>query len=65
MELMASPRYQDYEIEYKGRNMWAWLGNGFTLRDYDGSDLTWYMGRANDRDLQEEYDVHRLQYSGA
>lgn len=63
MELMASPRYQDYDIVYRSSNMWSWLGNGFSLRDYDGRDLTWYMGLVEGEDEQKEYDVQKLEHS--
>lgn len=60
---MASPRYHDYRIEYRSQNMWSWLGNGFSLRDYDGRDLTWYMGLIDNEDTQKAYEVSELEYA--
>lgn len=44
MELLAHPRYEDFDIEYKNRNRWQWLGNGFSIHDLDGSDTTSFWG---------------------
>lgn len=41
IEMMYRPRFQDYDYTYRTKNMWAWLGNGFSTRDHDGRDLTW------------------------
>jgi hypothetical protein len=57
MELIETPRYEDYEIQYRNRNVWHWLGNGFSTRDLDGRDLTWYMGLVDGRDEQRHFDV--------
>ncbi len=62
MMLLHKPRLQDYDIEYRSLNMWNWLGNGFSMRDYDGSDLIWYLGTVDDDDKQKEYDVQKFQY---
>ncbi|EXJ66168.1 uncharacterized protein A1O5_10784 [Cladophialophora psammophila CBS 110553] len=43
-EVQKEPRYEDFEIEYMTGNPWAWFGNGFTLKEYDGSDISYYMG---------------------
>ncbi|OQV05521.1 hypothetical protein CLAIMM_10248 [Cladophialophora immunda] len=43
-DLLAQPRYDDYEIKYRSGNPFGFLGNGFTLREYDGSDLSYYLG---------------------
>lgn len=55
MELLSVPRYEDYEIEYRHGNAWYWLGNGYSSRDTDGRDLTWYMGLVDGEDRQREY----------
>ncbi|KAH8701505.1 steroid monooxygenase [Talaromyces proteolyticus] len=44
MELLAQPRFEDFDIEYKNQNRWQWLGNGFSIHDVDGSDNTWFWG---------------------
>ncbi|KAJ5403026.1 uncharacterized protein N7487_008922 [Penicillium crustosum] len=43
-EAMKDPRYEDYDIEYLSGNTWGWLGCGFTLKEYDGSDIAYYIG---------------------
>ncbi|KAL2831028.1 putative dimethylaniline monooxygenase [Aspergillus pseudoustus] len=43
-EALKEPRYEDYNIEYLSNNPWAWLGCGFTLQEYDGSDIAYYIG---------------------
>jgi hypothetical protein len=48
MELLAHPRYEDFDIEYHNRNRWQWLGNGFSIHDLDGSDTTWFWGELNE-----------------
>jgi hypothetical protein len=57
MELIETPRYEDYIIQYRNRNVWAWLGNGFSTRNVDGRDLTWYLGLVDGRDEQKDFDV--------
>jgi hypothetical protein len=57
MELIEFPRYEDYKIEYCGRNVWSWLGNGFSTRDLDGRDLTWYLGLVDGEDVQRDFEV--------
>lgn len=57
MELIEHPRYEDYRIEYKAMNRWAFLGNGFSTRDYDGRDVTWFWGLVDGNDKQEQYDL--------
>jgi len=60
LELMSRPRLQDYDYVYKSKNMWSWLGNGFSTRDFDGRDRTWYFGLIDGVDKQREYDVHEM-----
>lgn len=43
-DLASSPRFEDYRIEYWSMNKFAFLGNGFSTIEYDGSDLAWYLG---------------------
>jgi hypothetical protein len=57
MELIATPRYEDYEIEYNSTNQWSWLGNGFSTRDNDGRDITWYMGLVDGKDTQQDFKL--------
>lgn len=57
---MASPRYEDFHIEYWSRNMWSWLGNGYSLRDLDNSDKSWYLGVVGGVDIQKSFDVDKM-----
>jgi hypothetical protein len=54
MELIAHPRYEDYKITYHGLNRWGFLGNGWSARDYDGSDPTWFWGLVDGEDRKQE-----------
>ena len=62
MLLLRRPRLQDYDMDYRSKNMWSWLGNGFSTRDYNGTDLTWYLGTVDGDDRQKEYDVEKFLY---
>jgi cation diffusion facilitator CzcD-associated flavoprotein CzcO len=44
MDLLAEPRYEDYSISYVGGNPFGFLGNGFSTKEFDGSDLAYYLG---------------------
>jgi hypothetical protein len=44
MDLLKEPRYEDYRIEYQSGNPFGFLGNGFSTREYDGRDLSYYLG---------------------
>ncbi|CAG5159383.1 uncharacterized protein ALTATR162_LOCUS5556 [Alternaria atra] len=58
LKMMEAPRYEDFEIEYWNGNMWAFMGNGFEVREFDGRDITDYLGSLNEegRDVQPDYD---------
>lgn len=43
-DLLSDPRYEDYDITYLGGNPFGFMGNGFSVREYDGSDLSYYLG---------------------
>ena len=43
-DLLAEPRYDDYNIIYTSGNPFAFLGNGFTVREYEDRDLSYYLG---------------------
>jgi hypothetical protein len=55
---MDAPRYEDYDIVYRDGNMFAFLGNGFEMREFDGRDITNYLGclEEDGRDVQPSYD---------
>lgn len=48
MDLLEQPRYEDYEIVYWHGNPFAYLGNGFSTKEFDGSDLSYYLGTESD-----------------
>ncbi|KAI4675376.1 uncharacterized protein J4E84_010118 [Alternaria hordeiaustralica] len=58
LKIMETPRYEDFEIEYRQGNMWSFLGNGFEVREFDGRDITNYLGNLDEegRDVQPDYD---------
>ncbi|KAK5045518.1 hypothetical protein LTR84_009136 [Exophiala bonariae] len=43
-DVLSSPRFEDYEIEYQSGNPFNWLGNGFALCEYNGGDISYYLG---------------------
>ncbi|KAK5274800.1 hypothetical protein LTR99_004490 [Exophiala xenobiotica] len=61
MDLLATPRFEDYEIEYcNPLNMFEFLGNGFATREFDGRDLSYYLGLVDgdDHQIDLEGDLH-------
>lgn len=44
-DLMEEVNFEDYDIEYWSRNRWGWLGSGFSMHEFDGSDTTYYLNR--------------------
>jgi hypothetical protein len=51
LELLKSPRYEDYNIRYcNSLNMFEFLGNGFSTTEANGGDLAFYLGSLNDID---------------
>lgn len=59
LKMLEAPRYEDFEISYWSANMFAFLGNGFEVREFDGRDITNYLGCLDEegRDVQPEYDA--------
>lgn len=57
LHLLERPRYEDYDFERWDRNRFAFLGNGFDKREFDGRDITNYLGNLNGegRDVQPVY----------
>ena len=48
VEALESPRFEDYDWEYKSGNRWSFLGNGFSQRESLGADLGWYIRNSDD-----------------
>jgi hypothetical protein len=44
LEAIGTPRYEDFEIVYRSRNRFAYLGNGKSEVEGRGSDMSWYIG---------------------
>jgi hypothetical protein len=49
------PRYEDFEIKYESMNRYYFMGNGFSLKEFDGSDTTWYFGLLDGVDEEPDY----------
>lgn len=43
LHMLDEPRYEDYEIRYMSRNRFQYLGNGFSVREAEGLETTWYL----------------------
>ena len=53
LQMLQKPRFEDYDIEYRSGNAFSYLGNGFHVREVDGTDITWYQGLLNGVDKQQ------------
>ena len=43
LHMIEQPRFEDYEWEPLSRNRFSYLGNGFSVREAEGRDLTYYL----------------------
>ncbi|TVY48521.1 putative sterigmatocystin biosynthesis monooxygenase [Lachnellula occidentalis] len=62
-ENMLKPRWEDYHLQTARKNRFAYLGNGFSAREFDGRDLSWYLGLLEGKDEQvvfKKEDIARL-----
>jgi hypothetical protein len=41
--MLEEPRFEDYNIDYRQRNRFEFMGNGFTFKEILGEDLAWYL----------------------
>jgi hypothetical protein len=66
LELMKSPRYEDFDITYWGRNRFEFFGDGFEVRESDGRDITCYLGSLHPegKDVQPEWDEDLIKVLG-
>ncbi|KAF2008609.1 putative dimethylaniline monooxygenase [Aaosphaeria arxii CBS 175.79] len=53
-ENMDNPRWEDYNLKYTTSNRFGHFGNGFAAREFDGRDLSWYLGMLDGEDTQQE-----------
>ncbi|WVR07069.1 hypothetical protein IAU60_004108 [Kwoniella sp. DSM 27419] len=51
--MLMDPRYEDFKYTYWNKNRFAYLGNGYTLREIEGRNDTWYLQYADGLDLHE------------
>jgi len=42
--MLMSPRWEDWEWTTVNENRFAYLGNGFTIMEAEGTDKAWYFG---------------------
>jgi hypothetical protein len=42
-QMLNDPRYEDWDWETFNGNRFAYLGNGFGVKESEGRDLTWYF----------------------
>ncbi|KAJ3843893.1 FAD/NAD-P-binding domain-containing protein [Lentinula raphanica] len=64
IELLTNPRWEDWEYEYGyAGNRFGYLGNGFTMREVDGRDTTFYYGLLDGKDEQPDYSDLRSTYA--
>jgi hypothetical protein len=56
---LRAPKFEDYEIVYESGNRWGYLGNGFTVEEFNGSDIAYYLDERYLRD--EMVGVPRLE----
>ncbi|TVY38734.1 putative sterigmatocystin biosynthesis monooxygenase [Lachnellula subtilissima] len=62
-ENMLKPRWEDYHLQTAHKNRFRYLGNGFSAREFDGRDLSWYLGLLEGKDEQvvfKKEDIARL-----
>lgn len=63
IELLTNPRFEDWDYEYdSANNRFGYLGNGFTMREHDGRDTTFYYGLLDGKDEQPDYSDLRPIY---
>jgi hypothetical protein len=43
LELMSSPRWEDFDIEYLTHNRFQYMGSGKSLKEDSGGDLAYYL----------------------
>lgn len=54
LTVLQTPRFEDFEMQYLSQNMFNFFGDGFHVREYDGSDLTWYYGLLDGKETQPD-----------
>ncbi|KAI1400682.1 putative dimethylaniline monooxygenase [Hypoxylon fuscum] len=54
-ETMENPRWEDYNLTYTTANRFGYFGNGFAAREFDGRDLSWYLGLLDGDEMQQAF----------
>jgi hypothetical protein len=58
IEIMENARFEDYDIKYMNPlNPLEFLGNGFSSRETDGRDLSFYLGLIDGIDKQLDLEA--------
>jgi hypothetical protein len=47
MDIIRSPRYEDFDLTYHNKNLWAHLGMGFSLGNREKQDWSPYLALEN------------------
>ena len=42
-DVLSTPKFEDFDIEYESGNRLGWLGNGFSTVEYGGGDVSYYL----------------------
>ncbi|KAK8858795.1 hypothetical protein IAR55_003025 [Kwoniella newhampshirensis] len=64
IELLTNPRWEDWNYTYGyAGNRFGYMGNGFTMRELDGRDTTFYYGLLDGKDEQPDYEDVRARYT--
>ncbi|KAF7323241.1 hypothetical protein HMN09_00104900 [Mycena chlorophos] len=63
-ELLTNMRWEDFDYEYGyAGNRFGYLGTGFSTREQDGRDTTFYYGFLDGEDKQPDYSDIRPLYA--
>lgn len=68
LEVMKTPNFEDYDIEYWSGNRFGFLGTGFVDYEFTGkTDLTWYLDMLSGRSEWEkgvEFNQNPQEFDG-
>ncbi|BGP48199.1 hypothetical protein JCM10450v2_004071 [Rhodotorula kratochvilovae] len=43
LDVLAHPRWEDFEYEQAGKNRFGWVGNGWSVNELEGGDTAYYL----------------------
>lgn len=49
--MLERPKFEDFRYDYITKNRFSYLGNGFSTREEEGEDQTWYLDRVEPKYL--------------